>query len=546
MLLDMQQEAKQAKGEATFANRMMKDIGRRMAQTDYFVRQSRRMQHGGTQSLLLEPDTDLSWLDEMPLPVLTSTATQVDLKDLSNVQGGRAAVMSGSRASFHRSPGSPPHADHSDEGAPRKKVHGFRGARGSSDGDGAVIRSSMAGSASRVPSRAPSQKEFSRRGSQISSPSQSMNLAGASAAFRGRMSRAASGAISEIVEEPDNFALEDPSIASPDEVGDEVPGKQQHVNVREMAHKIARMSSVLQQMQMPAAQVNPERCTHSQPAASANAERPRTATSALEIPRLLRRGPGRIDAHMHAPRDHDTRPRTTGCMGRQSAQHGAASSSSQHHGYHSLTFAGQEDMENPSTGSSSRASFDGQSTTWKPEASAGGIGTDCNAGSDVAQAQTARRTGSPQSRRPKSRHEPDMYIAPVDDETVSPAKVDILHMDDVSRPATLPGTSDNLRPRTAGQWHAEGRRQAQSPMTPDGGAKWHAVSCKHSSDATFQTHGRAQGSQQVPEVLSPAARGGFHPQPARKDPSRPSSRIGKQQEDSAVNPSSSMKVSSFR
>ena len=75
----MQQEAKQAKGEAAYAGKMVEDLSKRLAQAEHFVRQARRVQISSALRDLLNPDEPSTWMDDMPLPVLVSTAVQVDI-----------------------------------------------------------------------------------------------------------------------------------------------------------------------------------------------------------------------------------------------------------------------------------------------------------------------------------------------------------------------------------------------------------------------------------------------------------------------------------
>ncbi|KAK9838684.1 hypothetical protein WJX74_001339 [Apatococcus lobatus] len=76
-----QQEAKQAKGEAAFAKKMVADISKRLAEAEHFVRQARRVQMSSTLRDLLNPDEPPSWMQDMPLPVLVNAGIQVNIVD---------------------------------------------------------------------------------------------------------------------------------------------------------------------------------------------------------------------------------------------------------------------------------------------------------------------------------------------------------------------------------------------------------------------------------------------------------------------------------
>lgn len=80
-----QQEAKQAKAESAYTGKMVEDISKRLAQAEHFVRQARRVQMSSALRDLLNPDEPSTWIEDLPLPVLVSTAVQVDITESHDI-----------------------------------------------------------------------------------------------------------------------------------------------------------------------------------------------------------------------------------------------------------------------------------------------------------------------------------------------------------------------------------------------------------------------------------------------------------------------------
>ncbi len=587
----LQQEAKQAKGEAAFANRMMEDIARRMAQTDYFVRQARRTQLRGPHSPLLDSDEDLSWMDEMPLPSLTTTATQVDTDELLDLQDGCIYDPDDGEAHSRRTTG------RSRQTEPSGKDPGAQG-KG--------LKPITVSPSSRAISRIASSKALM--------PGTSPSTARAV-----------------------------PSVATNAALGkSSMPAALHHeqpVNVGKMANKIARLSSVMQQSLLPAMQLDsqlPAQDIPSQQPGSIPAAHRRTAesTSTVQsaqvlVPGALAHEPSKHPGHVgfHALPDRDSRP-ATGKSGRRTARRaeaiGSEASSSYPRG-RQISDAGQKDqapsvgqvsnqadMGISSRGSSSSASSIGVASSSRPTSAAWHL-----ASAEINSRGTSR--GQAAQSRPSlgwssSRHEPRMYIAPVgaeahfadgniqqaaadstsanandgttwtsrglQDEPGSmptdeaglqmppvsfsfPAAVaaaadaahavqaqpEVLRLDDASRSSTRPGSSESLRPSTAGHACAEGPNRVGSPLLPDSRAHMPPAPRPHSQAhqaSVNQKSTRAQADRQSPQSVQAAAKGRFQPLPARKEVSRPLSRTGHAADPSTLNMSNSLRVMSLK
>ena len=592
--MDMQQEAKQSKGEAAFANRMMEDMRRRMAQTDYFVRQARRMQQGGTQALLLDTNEDLSWMDETPLPVLVSTATQVEI-----IASGRSGLGTASPTSHAGSYGMPVASSRADSGEKDSLIRfggAHMGGRGGGDANGSETK------ASRAASKMPSRKAVSRRASVSSlvsdlsptstlSPTTTVDIA-AAVNYARHLSgdgglQAASAHLRPAPDMSSPVALgESPSAAAAKELSEQRPDNRQG-----MTRKIARMSSVLQQSLTPKMRLEHEplaRGMPSQPADAGRTGRHRSRPSPA--------GPSKSDQHEASKgRAHvvfHAAPKAEACLNMHGsatdiiditarawvtselAQDRAAAQNSHQSGVERVSAAHKDErvslaqaaMVIPCRALSSGASSESSpADASRPVSAAGDLATGSHeiaqAQAEHAHGQAAQSRNRPRSEWSRSGHEPDMYIAPVVDgaqggirETGASAagydnafelQPDILCLEGASGSPTRPGTSESYRPRTSGQVHAEGPRRARTPMTPDGLGSLHAGSRPAARNQNALASNKSQPSSESAQSLQTAARGAFQALPARRTPSRPASRA-RQDPDCNVTPSSSIRVSSFR
>lgn len=519
----MQTEAKQAKGEAAFSGKMVEDLSKRLAQAEHFVRQARRVQMSSALQNLLNPDQPSTWMDDMPLPVLVSTAVQVDIIGSPDVRqapdDGHAMAQQ-----QQQQQGGP--------GRPAGRNSGWEPRRSSPLATAALVsaaRVKFAGALSK------SRYQPSSPGAAVAGPLRQHSEDSGSNNASGMQSRNSSRQISRRQSKSQQDTADqdtDEMDAAPCEASSarhEAPTQSSHAHRQGQAFPAELVTS----------QRNPslvkqiaERCATA-PAVTSFVQQFSGAGSSVPQGAANQAAAIVIPCRIVQPDDDPANAQTSDAA----VQDPAGSSSDSAAVLQALRDVVATRHPALSAWPQSRqqpcmyiAPLEPQANHTQTNASAMEAETNSHL-QPSSESRTSRtspinhgKSSLPHHlRRPRSG--PQLSSSGTTAAAAMPSllqlEADVLIMDDGSRPPSRPGTSS--RPRTAGQFLAAKPSRARRPMTPEvevmsDDARADFVTLQQGKPSSRSASGGKQGA-----VVSPQAANQFQPLPARQKPSRPAS-----------------------